>query len=114
MSDRRRGLRGKQRRDADDRAVERAAAEARRREAALAIVNESLDAHDESIDTLDEFRTRDAGFAGTGHQHGADDINSVHWGRVGTGQSPVPNFAKQSDLADLRQWALNTFKKQRD
>lgn len=125
----RRGLRGKSRHDADDRAVERAKAEAAKeradREAAIEIVNADLDEQAGDIDTLDDFRTRPAGFAGSshshgtgdlpnfaaaGHQHGADDINAVHWSKVGTGQSPVPKFAKASDLAALRRWAQHKFK----
>lgn len=123
----RRGLRGKQRRDADDKARERTARERELREAALAAVQEVLDDLGIDVETLKDFKNRQAGFAGSqhehpwseinnkpafnDHQHGADEINNVHWSAVGTGKSPVPNFAKQSDLEALWRRCLNKFKK---
>lgn len=112
-----RGLRGKQRRDADDRAVERAKAERLAREAALAVISELLDELGLDVDALNTFKNRSAGFApsgnyaSAGHQHGWADINSVKWSVVGTGDSPVPDFAKKSDIAALKRYCNNTFKK---
>jgi hypothetical protein len=115
----RRGLRGKSRRDADDRAVERAEAarekEAADRAAEIERVDDDIADAEDDIGSLQDFRDRQAGFApagnyaSQGHQHGADDVNSVNWSAVGTHKSPVPAFAKKSDLNKLRNWVENNF-----
>lgn len=109
-----RGLRGKSRRDADDRAVERSKAEAAKeraaREAALELVETTINTHETNIDTLQDFRNRSGGFAEREHNHGPDAIMAVHWGRVGTGQSPVPKFATQADLAEIRRWVKANYR----
>src|SRR5687767_13678661 len=126
----RRGLRGKSRHDADDRAVERAKAEAAKeradREAALELVEADLDEKADDIGNLQDFRNRQSGFAqaehshvkselpnfaDASHQHGADDINGVNWSAVGTRRSPVPGFAKKSDIQKLKRYVEQNFKK---
>jgi len=128
----RRGLRGKSRRDADDRAVERAKAEAAKeraeREAEVARIDDDLEVHTDDITSLQNFRNRDAGFAQSDHEHdwneingrpdlgdyakkdhkhGYSDITSVNWGAVGTRKSPVPAFAKSSELQSIRRDLAN-------
>jgi hypothetical protein len=113
MGVKRRGLRGKARRDADDRAVERTRAEQKRRETDVARIDDDLATHTDDIATLETFRTRTQGFAPAGdyaprgHQHGFDDINSVNWGAIRN----VPNFATNADLSDLRRWVSANFRK---
>jgi len=113
MGVKRRGLRGKARRDADDRAVERTRAEQKRRETDVARIDDDLAVHTDDIATLEDFRTRPAGFAPAGnyanrdHQHGYADINSVNWGAIRN----APNFATSADLADVRRWVSSNFKK---